>query len=154
MTTNIKIREAAPDDALGIATVHVETWRRAYAGIAPDDVIANLSLRKREQMWAGHFANRDLRKCIKVADVDGEVIGFVTAGPNRGDEDDISGEVYAISVLPDYQGRGVGRDLISPARIQLSALSRNLDTHTGPTRSTRCTGSANRASSNARITST
>ena len=31
------------DDAAGIARVHVDTWRTAYRGLIPDDVLAGFS---------------------------------------------------------------------------------------------------------------
>ena len=37
------------DDAAAIAAVHVETWRTAYAGILPPEVIDARSYEQREQ---------------------------------------------------------------------------------------------------------
>ncbi len=48
--------------------------------------------------------------------VDGErVVGFVTFGPPRPDEDPCVGELYAIYVDPDHWGAGYGRALIAAA---------------------------------------
>lgn len=39
-----RIRPATPKDAQGIAWVHVDTWRAAYAGLIPANVLAQLSV--------------------------------------------------------------------------------------------------------------
>ena len=46
------IRDAELRDARGIAEVHVRSWQAAYAGIVPDEDLAQLSVDEREQFWA------------------------------------------------------------------------------------------------------
>ena len=45
------IRDAQLRDAHEIAEVHVRTWQAAYAGIVPDEDLAQLSVGQREQFW-------------------------------------------------------------------------------------------------------
>ena len=49
------------------------------------------------------------------------VVGFVGYG-HHGPEDPDTGEVYALYVLPEYQGMGVGRQLLDAALDKLSAF--------------------------------
>jgi len=42
------IRPATPEDARAIAEVHVASWRYAYRGLLPDDVLDRLSVEERE----------------------------------------------------------------------------------------------------------
>ncbi len=46
---DVRIRPATPKDAQGIAWVHVETWRAAYAGLIPANVLAQLSVEQDAQ---------------------------------------------------------------------------------------------------------
>jgi GNAT superfamily N-acetyltransferase len=49
-----------------------------------------------------------------VADAAGRVVGFTTLGPARGGSDDSEhvGELFAIYVLPEASGRGIGQALM------------------------------------------
>jgi GNAT superfamily N-acetyltransferase len=52
---------------------------------------------------------------ISVVAVDGRrgPIGFASAGPNRGCEPAYPGELYAIFIRAEHQGRGIGRQLVA-----------------------------------------
>ena len=54
----VEVRDATPDDAHAIATVHVRSWRAAYRGLLPDDVLAGLSVPDLEQLWLDRLAAR------------------------------------------------------------------------------------------------
>ena len=45
------IRKANIEDAMGIAKVHVDSWRTTYKGIVPEVFLENLSYDEREQNW-------------------------------------------------------------------------------------------------------
>jgi len=53
------IRPATLTDAAAVARVHVESWKVAYRGIMPDDVIARTDLAYRTGFWAERIAVRD-----------------------------------------------------------------------------------------------
>ncbi|EPZ52573.1 hypothetical protein [Alicyclobacillus acidoterrestris] len=40
------IRKAVPDDAAGVAKVHVDSWRTTYREIVNDEFLASLSYEK------------------------------------------------------------------------------------------------------------
>ena len=44
--TGIDIRLAAREDLPRVAEVHVESWRRSFAGIAPDEFLRQMSVEK------------------------------------------------------------------------------------------------------------
>jgi len=108
----IRIREAVPADAGGIARVHVDTWRSSYAGIVPDEHLAGLSYDDREAVW-GQILSRDRpAQCNFVAETGAcEIIGFAGGGPEREGDEVYLGELYAIYMFEAYQRRGVGRRL-------------------------------------------
>src|SRR5262245_54889828 len=107
------IRPANVHDAAAIATVHVESWRTTYTGIVPDDVLAGLSYARREHWWQQVFADVTTPSVVYVAADDrGQVVGFVSGGPERSGDPVYTGELYAIYLLAPYQGQGIGRQLV------------------------------------------
>lgn len=105
------IRPARPEDAPGIARVHVDSWRTTYQGIMPEEVLAKLSYPAREQRWVEMLANaeRDNHSIFVAADEGGHIVGFSDGGPEREGDPEYTGELYAIYLLKEYQGRGLGR---------------------------------------------
>ena len=108
------IRTATVDDAAAIATVHVESWRTTYKGIVPADFLARLSYEQREQFWRQVLTEPGGAGFVYVADDGhGQVVGFVSGGPERSGDTLYTGELYAIYLLAPYQGQGIGRQLAS-----------------------------------------
>jgi ribosomal protein S18 acetylase RimI-like enzyme len=106
----MRIRPATPDDAEAIARVHVTTWQEAYRdtfGAALDQLsIADAAERRRAWLEAPRAGTFTL-----VGELFGRVAGFANAGPGR--EDPSFGELYAIYVLPQSWGTGLGPALMA-----------------------------------------
>ncbi len=114
------VRSATPEDAAAIAHVHVTAWRWAYAGLLDDAVLAGLDVDARRRLWERVAAEG--RATLLVAERDGAVVGFVSAGRSRDDDAaDGTGEVYAIYLLREVQGTGVGAALMDAALAALAA---------------------------------
>lgn len=111
---DVKVRPARTEDAPQIARIHIASWREAYAGIVPDDVLANLDLARREEEWHTWLENAVRNGTHTwVAEAEPGMLGFATLGPSRDeDADRHTWEIYAIYLLPDAWGRGVARDLM------------------------------------------
>lgn len=115
-----RIRPATVDDAADIARIHVESWRTAYADIYDEHVLAAFPVETREREWQGTLADESRTGFEFVAeDTQGKVFGFISAGPERSGDPDFAGHVYAIHVLPEHKGLGIGRSLMSTAAEQL-----------------------------------
>ncbi len=109
----MNIRIAREVDARGIAEVHVASWRSTYAGLMPADFLADLSVDSRETGWRNGLANPNRQTEYFVAeDVDGKIIGFACGGPEREGHPIYKGELYAIYLLAEHQGQGIGRALM------------------------------------------
>src|ERR1043165_69550 len=110
------IREATPTDAPAIARVHVDTWRTTYPGMVPDEHLENLSYEESEQRWDRRLSGENRTRdgfCYVAEDDAGQVVGFALGGPERTGDPKYKGEVYAIYILEPYQGKGLGRRLMS-----------------------------------------
>jgi ribosomal protein S18 acetylase RimI-like enzyme len=106
-----RLRAARPDDAQVIAAVHAATWRDAYAGLLPDEILAGLDVGEWAERWRGRLATPAEGVFTCVFEADGQVRGFVSGGPCR--DEFPGGEVYAIYLDPGWQGRGAGRSLLA-----------------------------------------
>ncbi len=116
------VRLAVPADAPAIARAHVASWRAAYRGIIPQQVLDELD----EAEWAArhraHLADAAAVRSILVCEQDGAIVAFVTYGPPRdADVPSSSGELHALYADPAVWGTGAGRTLTAAALDALRA---------------------------------
>ena len=116
------IREAAPQDAFGIARVHVGSWRTTYPGIMPQEHLDALSVADRERKWTETLrADGPDRTLVYVAETDsGEIVGFVAGGAERAGDPELHGEISALYLLQSQQGQGLGRRLVQTLARRLA----------------------------------
>jgi GNAT superfamily N-acetyltransferase len=114
--TPSEIRNAALDDAVGIATVHVASWRETYRGMVPDEFLDNLSVQRRTAQWVNSLSDpENIYHRAFVAVVDGQIAGFSNYGYAVETASDFRGELFALYLLKSAQGRGIGGQLIRAA---------------------------------------
>lgn len=107
---NIAIKKMETDDEIkGRAFVAWHSWRVAYKGIVNQDYLDGMKLEKVEEIA---FKFRD---GVYVAKDGEKVVGFVSYGEYRGEDLENAGEIYAIYLLEDYYGKGVGARLVETA---------------------------------------
>jgi GNAT superfamily N-acetyltransferase len=117
------LREATCADAPGIARVHSASWRTTYPGIFPAELLARLTPEAREPMWRRILCEPEPRGFVYVAlGDDGEVVGYAHGGPEATGDPMYTSELYAIYLLAEHQGRGLGRALLALVRGRLRAL--------------------------------
>lgn len=114
----LAVRPAVAADAPAIGRVYVETWRTTYAGMVPDRVLVGMSEARQSARWAQWFARPGADFALVAQDPAVGLIGFASCGPLRarppaGTGAGRTGEVFTLYVLPDFQGRGVGRRLLT-----------------------------------------
>ncbi len=111
---NITIKKMETDDEIkGKAYVHWQSWHEAYPGIVSQDYLDRFTLEKAEKM-----AFRWGRDHLFVAKAGDRVIGFVGYG-DRGEEAPETGEIFALYILSEYYGTGVGKQLMDAGLEQL-----------------------------------
>jgi ribosomal protein S18 acetylase RimI-like enzyme len=124
MTTvadDVTIRAATVDDAEAIAKVNVASWRWAYDGLLPASVLDALSVEGRAADWRSMIASQVCDVSVATAG-DGTIVGFVNIGTTRDDgSPSTTGELFALYVLPQTAGTGVGRSLLRRAELRLRA---------------------------------
>ena len=118
LVSPIIIRPAIGDDAPAIAAVHVASWREAYTGLMPQTVLDGLSVDERAANWAQiiNQSEQPEGSGVFVAEHKGDLVGFAAGGRQRDTgliEQGFTGEIMAVYVLQDMQGRGVGRRLMN-----------------------------------------
>ncbi len=100
------------EEIRGKAYVHWAAWHEAYPGLVSHEYLQKLTLERCEKIafaWQDHL--------IIAKDGD-RVVGFVGYG-DRGEEAPDTGEIFALYVLPEYYGKGVGRQLMEAGLEQL-----------------------------------
>jgi GNAT superfamily N-acetyltransferase len=104
----LTIRRGTPGDAAGLARVHTLGWQQGFAGLLPADWLARRVVD--EDLWSDRLAQPLPRATVFVAEGAGEVVGFAHVGPVGGEPDPATtaGQLYALYVLADHWGTGVG----------------------------------------------
>lgn len=108
------------DEINGKAYVHWKAWREAYAGLIDQNFLDGRTLETAEERALKAFRNGYQTLIAKDAN---RVIGFADYGPYRGDDLMDAGEVYAIYILKEYYGKGIGYALMNRALEELKADS-------------------------------
>ncbi|WP_307793291.1 GNAT family N-acetyltransferase [Amycolatopsis sp. MtRt-6] len=78
----------------------MRSWQAAYAGLLPEDFLARLSAGERAASWEQRI--REGAGQVLVVEEDGVVVGFAAFGPSQ---------LYALYLLPEFWGRGLGQAL-------------------------------------------
>ena len=112
-TGAVDVRRATVDDAAGIARVHVAAWREAYAGRMPADFLASLDVERRARGWATILSAGE--SDAFVAERNGEIVGWATAGAGRDDDAPRDRELEGIYLLASAYGSGAGQQLLDAA---------------------------------------
>lgn len=123
-TDFVLIRRALPADAAEITRVRIAAWKATYAGLVPASFLDAMS--PSDPLAISRMAARvapDAPTAGFVAELEGELVGFVTAGPEREHSrarpprpiSAADAEVYAIYLAPERRGSGIGAPLLAAA---------------------------------------
>ena len=102
----------SPGDREGRAFVHYTAWREAYTGLMPEAILKAHTLERcRESAQWG--SSNDTFVALDREDGD-QVVGFATLCRSARDFVSVpeAGEIAALYVLQEYQGLGLGRQLL------------------------------------------
>ncbi|WP_260682012.1 GNAT family N-acetyltransferase [Alkalicoccobacillus porphyridii] len=115
------IRNAVKQDAAGIAKVHVDCWRTTYKGLMPDSLLDNLSYEQRQEQWENGIGTP--QQILFVAeDENQEIVGFACGSKRESAKEPHAGDLMAIYVLEEHQGKGFGKELTAQIFNRLHEL--------------------------------
>lgn len=100
------IRIATFKDALSIAEVHVQGWKETYIGMVKQEILDELNVPDKEQLWKEISRSPDHQLFIYTEN--GVVKGFLDGYLNP--ENNVA-EILAFYLLKEVQKQGVGREL-------------------------------------------
>ncbi|KGA96024.1 hypothetical protein AJ85_01070 [Alkalihalobacillus alcalophilus ATCC 27647 = CGMCC 1.3604] len=115
------IREATLEDVNEIAKVHVSSWQSTYTGMTDEQFSNILTYESSRTRFIEKLGETDVFTYV-AEHIEHGIIGFVTTGPQRYEVEGYPGEVYAIYLLEEFQGSGVGKRLFIRAVQQLATL--------------------------------
>lgn len=118
------VREATNSDIPAITKIHVDSWRTTYQGIVSDEVLENLSYKKREKIWY-QILNNDPQNnnfTYVAEDESHQVVGFAHGGVERTGNLIYRGELNAIYILKSHQKQGIGRKLVQKVAQRLDRM--------------------------------
>ncbi len=121
---DIRIDRAKVGESMGIARVHVASWRSAYAGLLPNDYLIGMSVKAHMGHWALALRDKGDFAVFTAKDAAGNVIGFGSCDRSRrrGAKLSMDGEVQSLYVADDWQGQGVGRALMAAMAEHLQTI--------------------------------
>jgi GNAT superfamily N-acetyltransferase len=122
--TNLNIEQANIEDIEQIAQIHVIGWQESYRDIINQDYLDSLDEEQKKEQWHEWLGKE---KCqTLVARQDNKIIGFCSFGPLKTPPPGMSpirplysSEIYAIYILPESWGKGVGTELMKAAVMEL-----------------------------------
>jgi GNAT superfamily N-acetyltransferase len=110
--SNNTYREASVAECEAVAKVHVRSWKESFAGLVPQTVMDRITVENRTKAFEKRFQSDSYKLYVGEA-ADRGLIGFADCGEPRERIDTYQAELYAIFLLPEFQGSGVGRQLFS-----------------------------------------
>lgn len=110
MSMTFTIRDLTLEDIPALAHILVTANRHAFRGLLPDETL-EFTEAESAANWRRFLVDEGLPDgdFMLVAQTEtGEVVGYIWGGPNW-KEEAFAGELRQINILPDFQGRGIGR---------------------------------------------
>jgi GNAT superfamily N-acetyltransferase len=114
LPADVSIRRAGPADAEALSELHLDCWDDAYAGLVPQEILAERRMRILERIdhWRGALERGDV---VWVAEREGTLSGFAEARP--ADDPELAGllELRVLYVRAPWWGTTVGHHLFRRA---------------------------------------
>ncbi len=116
----ITYRQANIKDAPAVAKVHVESWHKSFVGIVPQGFFDNLTVEKRTEAFEQRFGEENYKMFVAENSTEG-IVGFADFGKARESDFAFEAELYAIYLLREFQGKGIGENLFRLCQKEMIA---------------------------------
>ncbi|MEI8282567.1 MAG: GNAT family N-acetyltransferase [Armatimonadota bacterium] len=110
------LRPGTLDDATGIANVQVTTWRDAYATIIDPVFLAGMTVEAFTQAQIDRIQTDSGHRTV--ATIDDKVVGYAVSRAKTDEPFFNDWFLFALYVLPECQGLGIGRALINDTKAE------------------------------------
>ena len=116
------IRKRQKKDCAGISKVITVSWNETYKGIVPDEELKRLkdTEDERTQKTIEEFNEKDNDKLVLM--VNQQIVGFSNYGFTKEIDDPTCGEIFALYIIKEHQGKGLGRKLVNETIKELKKL--------------------------------
>ncbi len=112
MGPSILIREAKDEDAQEFCALRIQAWHESYQDIIDSKTLESLDLEEDIARYrAASLTNPQNQVSRYVAVIEDKIAGFIIVGPERIKPSPSKGEVYALYVLHEFKGQGIGKAL-------------------------------------------
>lgn len=105
----VDFRKARPADMPAVARVHVDSWRRSFAGIAPEKFLNEMSIEKRLDAYTNRASAGPYTMIVAEHPQEG-LVGFADFGQPILAVD-FAAQIYSFYFLPEFQRKGLGERL-------------------------------------------
>jgi GNAT superfamily N-acetyltransferase len=105
----LTFRLAGPADAMAVAHLHADSWRRHYRGAYSDEFLDGDVVADRETVWTERLRGADPLRCTILAE-DGGLVGF--ANTFFDDDPSWGALVDNLHVADGHKRRGIGARLL------------------------------------------
>ncbi|GAB2533725.1 GNAT family N-acetyltransferase [Gracilibacillus alcaliphilus] len=117
-----QIRKATLEDAKFIAEVYIHSWKATYQDLINEQDLSNTTVDHHQIYWETILKLSRKQQPVTVIEDQGEIVGFISGGKERTERFGYDGEIFAIYLLPDYQGKGLGKQLLKAFAEEMQEL--------------------------------
>lgn len=110
--TQLLVRPMTVADVDAVANLHVSTWRETYSGLIPQSFFAKDVVEYRRRWWSSTIADTEADQVFRVAEIDGQLVGFAGAGVAVKEPAPRPLELYMIYLAKAAHGSGIGQQLL------------------------------------------
>lgn len=110
----ISIEKAKIGKCREIALVKRQVWESAYRGIYPDAKIDGFDIEKETEKFCALVSSEQID--LYVAKAEDKIVGYMAYGKNPRHIEAESDELVLLSILKEWQGKGIGRQLFDYAK--------------------------------------
>ena len=108
----MKIRKAQAADGPAIGKLQVASMKAGFKDIVPPELFPPMDAGAQGDKYAEYAMQADCLTYVAEGE-DGRLQGFICAGPNRGREEEMDAELYALYVRPESTASGIGSALLA-----------------------------------------